>query len=259
MLLVDFLKRQDHVDVVEGLNRGHGRLLLHLLQFHARDVVLPVSVGIIDVELTVGNVGSGVDALVHVLEVLRCGFLLQNLRFERLRRHHALRSRLGGVIEVGRGRSHGGAPSGWQRAVVAFGRQLFRLVFSRRQRAPQGLRVRFLVAIVDDGRLEHLVLPTRLPPGVDGEGVVLALLEWLTRCRCGDSSAIGLNAVLSGTLSMLGARADRLDIIQSLPESLLQRTLVHGSLLRFGFDFLGIKELVRISLAKQSGSHVGAG
>lgn len=223
--------------------------------------MLSVSVGIIDVELTVGNVRSGFDTLVHILEVLRCGFLLQNLRFEGLGRHHALGACLGGVVEVGRGRSHRRTPSCRQRTVVAFGGQLLRLVFPRWQRAPEGMRVRFLVdRLIYDGRLEHLVLPTCLPPGVDGEaGVVLALLEWLTCCRCRDSSAICLYTVLSSALTMLGARADQLDIIQSLPESLLQRPLIHGSLLSFSFDFLGIKELVRIGLTKQSGPHVGAG
>ena len=102
MLLVDSLERQDRVDVVEGLDRGHGRLLLHLPEFHARDVVLAVSVRIVDVKLTV----ACSDAVVQILEVLRGGFLLQNLRFERLRRDHALRPRLGGVVEGGRGCSH---------------------------------------------------------------------------------------------------------------------------------------------------------
>ena len=102
MLLVDSLERQDRVDVVEGLDRGHGRLLLHLPEFHARDVVLAVSVRIVDVKLTV----ACSDAVVQILEVLRGGFLLQNLRFERLGRDHALRPRLGGVVEGGRGCSH---------------------------------------------------------------------------------------------------------------------------------------------------------
>ena len=260
VLLVDFLERQDHVDVVEGLDGGHGRLLLHLLDLHARDVVLSVSVGIIDVELTVGNVRPRFDTLVHVLEVLRCGFLLQTLRFEGLGRHHALGARLGGVVEGGRGPSHRHAPSRRQGTVVAFGGQLLRLVFPCWQRAPEGMCVRFLVdRIIEDGRLEHLVLPTGLPPGVDGEAGVLALLEWLTRCRCGDSGAVCLYTVLPSALAMLGARADQLGAIQSLPEGLLQRPLIHGSLLSFGFDFLGVKELVGISLTKQSGSHVGAG
>jgi hypothetical protein len=120
--------------------------------------------------------------------------------------------------------------------------------------------IRFLVDIVGRGSLEHLVPPTGLLPSVDGEaGVVLALLEWLTRCRCRDSSAVCLDTVLSSTLPLLGARADHLAIIHSLPESQLQRPLIHGRLLRFSFDFLGVKELVRISLAKQSGPHIGAG
>lgn len=102
MLLVDFLERQDRVDVVEGLDRGHGRLLLHLAEFHARDVVLSVVGGIVDVKLTVARS----DAVVQILEVLRGGFLLQHLRFEGLGRDHALRPRLGGVVEGGRGCSH---------------------------------------------------------------------------------------------------------------------------------------------------------
>lgn len=237
VLLVDLLERQDHIDVVESLNGWQRWLFLHLLDFDARQIVFSISISIVNVELTVGNVSSCFNTM--ILEVLRCGFLLQDLRFERLGGHHALGAGLGGVVEVGGGGSHRRAPSWWQRAVIAFGCQLFRVIFPRRQRALERMRVRFLVDV--KRRLQHLVLATALTPGVDGESIVLALLEWFTRCRCRNSSSIGLNTVLSGAFTMLGARADQLNIIQSFPERLLQGSLVHGSLLSFGFYFFRIK------------------
>ena len=174
-----------------------------------------------------------------ILEVLRCGFLLQDLRFERLWGHHALGAGLGGVIEIGGGGSHRLASSWRQRTVIAFGRQLFRLIFARRQGAFERMRVSFFVDV--KRRLQHLVLTTTLAARVDRESVVLALLKWFTRCRCRDSSSISLNTVLPGASTMFGARADQLNIIQAFPERLLQGSLIHGSLLSFGFNFFRIK------------------
>ena len=80
MLLVDLLERQNHINMIESLNRRQGRLLFHLLDFYTRQIVFSVSISLINIELTVGNMSTCFNTV--ILEVLRCGFLLQDLRFE---------------------------------------------------------------------------------------------------------------------------------------------------------------------------------
>ena len=192
MLLVDSMERQDRirsdrVDVVEGLSvwiegmEGSFFICRSSVPRSARDVVLSVSVGgghgqdrRCQIKLTV----ACSDAVVQILEVKFCVawwlFIAKpsiDLKDFGGRDHACFATpplpALVVSLKVDEVAATDARPPGGnatQRTVVAlaFGGQLFRLVFSSWQRTPEGMCIRFLVDIVGRGRLEHLVPPTGL-------------------------------------------------------------------------------------------------